>query len=183
MTRRVSESGFTLLEVLVASMLLAMLITILTMVFNSSSIAWSTGRAGVAEMDTVRNNMAAAGMVADNAIPRVDVNTPNAWGVLVGPWDKRGDLRKRAVVRMSANTVANQAWGALVMDSKIKTPNDDVGPGTWVRGNSTPLWATLQPGSVNISGKARSYVVGVWSLGPDGKENTGDDISTWPDLD
>ena len=122
-------------------------------------------------------------MVADNAIPRVDVNTPNAWGVLVGPWDKRGDLRKRAVVQMSANTVANQAWGALVMDSKIKTPNNDVGPGTWVRGNSTPLWATLQPGSVNISGNAKAYVVGVWSLGPDGKENTGDDISTWPDLD
>ena len=49
MTRRTSESGFTLLEVLVASMLLAMLITILTMVFNSSSIAWSMeiGRAHV----------------------------------------------------------------------------------------------------------------------------------------
>ena len=74
MTRRTSESGFTLLEVLVASMLLAMLITILTMVFNSSSIAWSTG-------------------------------------------------------------------------------------------------------------KAKSYAVGVWSLGPDGRENSGDDISTWPDTD
>ena len=60
MTRRTSESGFTLLEVLVASMLLAMLITILTMVFNSSSIAWTMGKAGVADMATVRNNLSAA---------------------------------------------------------------------------------------------------------------------------
>ena len=35
MTRR----GFTLLEVLVASALLAMLVSILTMIFNQSSIA------------------------------------------------------------------------------------------------------------------------------------------------
>ena len=183
MTRRDSESGFTLLEVLVASMLLGMLITILTMVFNSSSIAWSTGKAGVAEMDNVRNNMAAASIVADNAVPRVDVNTPSTWGVLVSPWDKNGDLRKRAVMKLTDNTVANQAWGALGMDSSIKSPNSDVGPGKWTRSTGKPLWATLMPGSVNISGNAKAYIVGVWSLGPDGKENTGDDISTWPDLD
>ena len=161
MTRRVSESGFTLLEVLVASMLLGMLITILTMVFNSSSIAWSTGKAGVAAMDSVRNNMAAASMVADNAVPRVDVNTPSTWGVLVGPWDKNGNLRKRAVVKMTDRQVANQSWNALQMDQKIKQPNKDSGVGKWVRNSSTPLWAILQPGSVNISGKAKTYIVGV----------------------
>ena len=183
MTRRSSESGFTLLEVLVASMLLGMLITILTMVFNSSSIAWSTGKAGVAAMDTVRNNVAAAGMVADNAVPRVDVQTPATWGVLVSPWDKNGQLRRRAIEKMSGRLVANQSWNALQMDQKIRQPNRDSGEGKWVRNSGTPLWATLQPGSVNISGKAKTYIVGVWSLGPDGKENTGDDISTWPDLD
>ena len=67
MTRRTSESGFTLLEVLVASMLLAMLITILTMVFNSSSIAWTMGKAGVADMATVRNNLSAADRAAARA--------------------------------------------------------------------------------------------------------------------
>ena len=76
MTRRASESGFTLLEILVASLLLAMLITILTMVFNSSSIAWSTGKASVAEMDKVRNNMSAASQVTDNAMPRVALDRP-----------------------------------------------------------------------------------------------------------
>lgn len=183
MTRRDSESGFTLLEVLVASMLMAMLITILTMVFNSSSIAWSTGKASVAEMDSVRTDMAAAARVADNAVPRVDVNQPDQWGLLVSPWDEQGNPRRRAVVKMSENPVANQAWGRLTMDSQIKNPTHETGPGTWTRGTSRQLWAYFNPGNINISGSAQSYIVGVWSLGPDGKEDSGDDISTWPDID
>ena len=43
--------GFTILELLVASLLLGMLVTILTMIFNQSSIAWRTGVAGVADLD------------------------------------------------------------------------------------------------------------------------------------
>ena len=39
MKRLNDRSGFTLIEMLVASLLLGMLVTILTMVFNSSSIA------------------------------------------------------------------------------------------------------------------------------------------------
>lgn len=182
MTRRVSESGFTLLEVLVASMLLAMLITILTMVFNSSSIAWSTGKSGVTEMDAVRNNMSAAGMVADNALPRVDVNDPGIWGHLVGPWKADGTIRNRGVEKMTDNQVANRTWSSLQMDSSIRQPDAESGKGRWTRSTSKPLWATLLPGNISISGNAKAYIVGVWSIGPDGKENTGDDISTWPDI-
>ena len=182
MTRRDSENGFTLLEVLVASMLMAMLITILTMVFNSSSIAWSTGKAGVAEMDDVRNKVAAAGLAADNAVPRVDVDNPSKWGLLVGPW-KGGQLRKRAVEDISASSVASAGWSALQLDSSLKSPNSDSGVGKWVRNTGTPLWASFSPGNINISGQANAFVVGVWSYGPDGKENSGDDISTWPDMD
>ena len=160
MTRRDSESGFTLLEVLVASMLLGMLITILTMVFNSSSIAWSTGKAGVAAMDKVRNDMAAAGMVADNAVPRVDVSDSKAWGILVSPWDKNGKLRKRAIEKMAG--WQSGSWNALQMDSRIRQSGSaDSGVGKWVRSRNSPLWATFQPGSINISGKARTYIVGV----------------------
>ena len=183
MTRRVSESGFTLLEVLVASMLLAMLITILTMVFNSSSIAWSTGKASVAEMDEVRQKMAAASIVADGAVPRVDVNDPQVWGQLVSPWNSDGTLRRRGVVKMSESKLGSRIWGDLVLDSGIKSPNGELGKGQWVRATSKPLWGTLRPGSVNISGGTKAYVVGVWSYGPDGRPNSGDDISTWPDVD
>ena len=181
MTRRASKGGFTLLEILVASMLLAMLITILTMVFNSSSIAWSTGKASVAEMDEVRQKMSAASIAADNAMPRVDVNTPRNWGVLVGPWDANGNLRRRGIVEMSKSKVANRIWNLLQTDLDLQAGK--TGKGEWVRKSGKPLWGVLQPGSVKISGKAKDFVVGVWSYGPDGKPNSGDDISTWPDAD
>ena len=183
MTRRVSESGFTLLEVLVASMLLAMLITILTMVFNSSSIAWSTGRASVSEMDGVRKNMSAAAMVADNAIPRVDVDKPDEWGHLVGPWKKDGQLRERAIEKMSDNSVANQIWNSMKQTLNLDVTKGQTGRGEWARATGKRLWVSFTPGSVDISGKAKSYTVGVWSLGPDGKEDSGDDICTWPELE
>ena len=181
MKRRASESGFTLLEILVASMLLAMLITILTMVFNSSSIAWSTGKASVAEMDEIRQKMSAASIAADNAVPRVDANSPSDWGLLVSPWRADGSLRRRGIVKMSESKVANQVWGSMRPDLDIQ--RGKTGKGEWVRKTGNQLWTTLKPGNVNISGGTKEYVVGVWSLGPDGRPNSGDDISTWPDLD
>ena len=63
----VMKRGFTILELLVASMLLGMLVTILTMLFNQSSIAWRTGVAGVADLDEVRTNVAELRDEADNA--------------------------------------------------------------------------------------------------------------------
>ena len=173
MTRRASESGFTLLEILVASLLLGMLITILTMVFNSSSIAWSTGKATVAEMDDVRLRVSAASIAADNAVPGVEADDRNSWGFLVGPWDKTGNLRKRAI---EPKTVG---------DGYLVKPNFNARKSSWMYNDldKLKLWTTLEPGSVRISGKSRSYTVGVWSVGPDGKENSGDDISTWPDGD
>ena len=173
MTRRASESGFTLLEILVASLLLGMLITILTMVFNSSSIAWSTGKATVAEMDDVRLRMSSVSIAADNAVPGVEADNRNSWGFLVGPWDKSGNLRQRAIVPKT------------VGDGHLAKPNFTARKGSWMYDDvgKLKLWATLEPGSVRISGKSKTYAVGVWSVGPDGKENSGDDISTWPDLD
>ena len=44
------KRGFTILEMLVASLLLGMMVTVLTMIFNQSSIAWRTGIAGVVEI-------------------------------------------------------------------------------------------------------------------------------------
>ena len=37
------RKGFTILELLVASLLLGMLVTIMTQIVSQSSIAWSTG--------------------------------------------------------------------------------------------------------------------------------------------
>ncbi|MBP5791627.1 MAG: prepilin-type N-terminal cleavage/methylation domain-containing protein [Kiritimatiellae bacterium] len=60
------KRGFTILELLVASMLLGMLMTILTMIFSQSSIAWRTGEKSVASLDQVRNNMAMLQYESDN---------------------------------------------------------------------------------------------------------------------
>ena len=181
MTRRVSESGFTLLEILVASMLLAMLITILTMVFNSSSVAWSTGKANVAEMDEVRQKMSAASIVADNAMPRVEVENPNEWGYLRSPWNEDGKLRRRAIVKKNKWDVSNKIWGSIQPDN-LDMQKGKTGAGEWVRRTNAKLWSKFKPGNTALP-DAKAYVVGVWSVGPDGKENTGDDISTWPDVD
>ena len=181
MTVRSSCSGFTLLEVLVASILLGMLVTILTMVFNSSSIAWRTGKASVAEMDDVRKAISGAGLAADNAVPRVDTQNPQEWGYLVSPWNTDGTMRKRGVEKMSSSKIAKEVWDSFSLDSEIKSPGKDVKPNTWVRKNGIQLWATLEPGRIGLGRGVASYVVGVMSLGPDGKENTSDDISTWPD--
>ena len=45
--------AFTLLELMVACLLLGMLVSALTMLFNTSAVAWRTGTAGVAEIATL----------------------------------------------------------------------------------------------------------------------------------
>ena len=45
------KKAFTVLELLVATMLLAMLVTILTMIFNQSSVAWTIGIASLTGLD------------------------------------------------------------------------------------------------------------------------------------
>ena len=76
------RSGFTLLEVLVASMLMGMLVTILTMIFNQSAIAWRTGKAGVANMTETERQLSRLHALADNVLPIAG----NRYCV-VSPWD------------------------------------------------------------------------------------------------
>ena len=85
------KRGFTILELLVASLLLGMLVTILTMLFNQSSIAWRTGVAGVNALEDVRENIAEVRDEADNAYI-----WNNQIHRIVGLWDKNGEFRKRA---------------------------------------------------------------------------------------
>ena len=91
------KRGFTIIELLVASLLLGLLMTILTMIFNQSSIAWRTGLAGVTDLDKVRAKAAAVRDQADSAY---------VWNdklyVLQSLWDKDGNLRARAIGEMNA---------------------------------------------------------------------------------
>lgn len=180
MTQRTSRSGFTLLEMLVASLLLGMLVTILTMVFNSSSIAWRTGKAGVAQLSLLRRQLAFAQYNADNVLPRVvasDENSDkNKIGFVVSPWcteKKNGGayLRTRAVQDASTRDLG------FPRPSFSNLKSDSASPGVY------PWQALTGLGSLKL-GSAKSFTVGVLSYGPDGKtggKHAADDITTWPD--
>ena len=159
------RSGFTLIEILVASLLLGMLMTVLTMVFNSSAIAWRTGKASNAMMGKARRQLSYAQYLADNALPRVDTTDSSKTGRVLGAWDGEGKLRDRAVEILP---------GTLPFDLPNWDSQETVG-------SSVPQpWQMVRNIERLRTGRSDSYVVGVHSWGPDGKQNTTDDINTMP---
>ncbi|MCQ2390006.1 MAG: prepilin-type N-terminal cleavage/methylation domain-containing protein [Kiritimatiellae bacterium] len=157
------RKGFTLIEVLVASLLLSMLVMILTMVFNQSSIAWRTGKASVAEMDMVRRRLSVIQKQSDDVIPGVQAGSMTV-GRVVSAWEEGSGgsrLRSRAVDSLGSTelTVAG------------------INP----RSSSGRAWQQSAGMSDNGLGTVNAFVVGVWSYGKDGKPNTEDDVTTWPD--
>ena len=85
------RKGFTIIELLVASLLLGLLVTILTMIFNQSSISWRVGMAGTADLRAVRGNIAEIREESDN----VFVHDGKLYRI-TGLWDRNGNLRNRA---------------------------------------------------------------------------------------
>lgn len=86
------RGGFTLLELLVASLLLGLLVMTLTSIFQQNSIAWRTGTAGVAKLGQSRQRMAKIQAYAENAL--------NEQGLrVVSAWTTDGALRPRGVSR------------------------------------------------------------------------------------
>ena len=161
-----SKGGFTLIEVLVASLLLGMLVTILTMVFNQSAIAWRTGKAGVSQLSKLRRQMTFAQNRSDNLLPRIDENSKAVLGRVYSAWDEKGKIRKRSVGRLGTVNFATpsfQSYDSAGLDGKVSP------------------WQTINSLDAIRSGSARSYIVGVLSLGPDGKRDTEDDITSWPE--
>ncbi len=85
------KRGFTILELLVATLLLGILATILTMIFNQSSISWRIGLAQVSDMDDIRGNMAELHEESDNAfVYNGEIHR------ILGLWKQDGTLRNRA---------------------------------------------------------------------------------------
>jgi prepilin-type N-terminal cleavage/methylation domain-containing protein len=172
------RSGFTLIEILVASMLLGMLMSILTMVFNSSAIAWRTGRASNAKMSSARKQLAYAQKLADNALPRITADGET--GRIVSAWNFKNNkqsVRDRAV-EPSSKMPESWAWanwfnnaGPQSWNKQFQSHDGDDAPSPWAGVNDIT--------SMEVQG-GHSYLVGVCSWGPDGKENTKDDIDTMP---
>ena len=160
-----TKAAFTLLEVLVASVLMGMLVTILTMIFNQSAIAWRTGKAGVADMTETERKLARIHAYADCVVPFTGGNKY----CIVSPWDD-------AIDDSSAQFNARGVRLASDLHKKFETvngnfQNNDGGNGQWRQSGL---------GSPDLNG-GKSFIVGVRSAGPDRQWETEDDISTWPD--
>jgi len=165
------KRGFTILELLVASLLLGMLVTVLTMIFNQSSIAWRTGVAGLMDMDEVRDNTAAVRDEADNLYL-----WKNEIHRTVSIWNERGSgtrpqLRKRAI------------------DSNDNTDVDEKERVQYLKGRSElkkdkpELYQAFGPVDVKQteSQSGRNWIVNVKSCGPNRILNDYDDIWSNPD--
>ena len=160
------KKGFTIIELLVASLLLGILMTILTMVFNQSSISWRTGMAGLVDMGKIRAGLAEVREEADNAF----VSNGKLYRI-IGLWDEYGNLRKRACNADDEDKPENSP-------ELIKT-----------KSGFGDNWSNYRPAadklsSYSLSGTASSvptYTVNVKSAGPNMKYNDWDDIWSFPD--
>jgi len=159
------KRGFTILELLVASLLLGMLMTILTMLFNQSSVSWRTGIASVADLDDVRDNIAEVRDEADNAYIWA-----NELHRIIGLWDEQGNLRQRAWDVGPENKRDNNAL--LLQNRASYLKNDNVG---------LDKLSVVSVGSGGSGGSLKTYTVNVKSAGPDREFNTYDDIWSYPD--
>lgn len=161
------KKGFTLLEMMVASMLLGMLVTTLTMLFNSSSVAWRTGTAGVVELKNTRSALGTFHDIEDDLLP--------------GLGDK--NVSSDASRSLTYRTVSVWKEG---QDNKLRTDRAFDNSFSWGKAPQISM-SDAQKGakkSLDSAGSGQQsglYTVGVRSAGPDGKWDTADDISTWPD--
>ena len=175
---RKTRQGFTIIELLVASLLLGMLMTILTMIFNQSSIAWRTGMAGTIAMDAVRENIAEVREEADNAF---------GWGNtlyrITGVWGKDGQLRKRACDAPGSGSDESESHAELLRSligsqmANLRQRDIQLTP-QWQSGGSGSGQKGMQGGG---GGGKKTYTVNVMSAGPDRQFDTWDDVWSWPD--
>lgn len=157
------RKGFTLIELLVASLLLGMLVSVLTMLFNSSSIAWRTGTAGVALLGDTRRQLGAFHDIRDEILP--------------GVGDSSGSGESRSI---NYRTVS--LWQRNSDQLRTGRAYDTV---VWGSAPSFSLGNAKSGAPCSLTGGQQKggslFTVGVRSAGPNGEFGDEDDITTWPD--
>ena len=165
------RKGFTIIELLVASLLLSLLVTILTMIFNQSSIAWRTGIAGTVDMDKVRENIAELREEADNAF----VHDDKLYRI-TGLWDKNGNLRSRACDAPGSED-EDESKAVMIGGSSRS------GDGKWFESLSNLKIDGFKVAPVGSGGakSAKTYIVNVMSGGPNNDIEDWEAIWSFPD--
>ena len=147
-----------------ASLLLGIIVTILTMIFNQSSIAWRVGLAGTADLSGIRENVAEIREEADNAF----VHDGKLYR-LTGLWDKRGNLRNRAC-DAPGSTDEDENYATLLAGGPARAGN-----GKWISNLTVLKPKDMKSAEVGATSTkaAKTYTVNVMSGGPN------NDIQDW----
>ena len=192
-----SRQGFTILELLVASLLLSMLVTMLTMIFNQSSVAWSSGVASMKMLGGERAGLGAWHDIQDDILPGVtDKNATTGqsdnrrlWYRTVSLFDGLSSDSLRSSfsqnrIRTDGQCVTRAfdqiAWGSV----NTRIPDrvtDDVRRGVLMTSSDASSANQGQNVAAGGGGSGGGVIVGVWSAGPNGKWGDEDDINTFPD--
>ena len=188
------KRGFTILELLVASLLLSMLVTMLTMIFNQSSTAWNTGVASVKDLESVRTQLGGYHDAFDDALP--GVGQQSGYRDIL---DNGREIRYRTVSlfrnwngsgRLQANNASANCPGRAFDEIQWRNGTESLqsyrsrmqeamkGELVSLSGGSGSMG---QNQGVNVSRGAGDIVVGIRSSGPDRKMNTSDDLNTFPE--
>ena len=155
------RKAFTLIEVMVATLLMVMLVTILSMIFNQSSIAWSVGLAAVTGLDTAREDISTYARESEQAIVSDDGSRVFLLTSVFD--DESGGLKTDDGRTLS-----------MTMDKLNASPNDLSDP------IASRTYAVTGSGTAGHD----TFIVGVHSYGPDrktGGDYSWDDISTLPE--
>lgn len=157
--------GFSLIELMVACLLLGMLVSALTMLFNSSAVAWRTGIAGVAELKDAREELGTLHNIMDDLLPGLGQKGAAEDGRsvsyrIVSVWDPNAENTLRSDRAFTSSFSWGKASTISLSDAKVGTKITLSSAGT---GASRDLFS-----------------VGVRSAGPDRQFGTKDDITTWP---
>ena len=167
------KKGFTLVELMVASLLLAMLVTILTMMFNQSSIAWRTGTAGVADLNKTRWALGTFHDIRDEVLPGLGDQSPTG-----GSGDNR-TIKYRTMPLWDDAAGENRLRQRRAFS--VERPQID-----WGRSPSFSIEDAKTAAKTQIIGAGSGtggslFTVGVRSAGPNRVYGDADDITTWPE--
>lgn len=153
-----------------------MLVTMLTMIFNQSSIAWRTGISSVSKLETQRERIGGYHDVADDALPGVgDVGVSGIENTarqvryrtvsLFKNWDGGNSMPQKQSSDVQGRLFETINWGGL----------NSISAADAMKGATITL-----PNASYVNGRD-SIVVGVRSYGPDRQKDTDDDINTFPE--
>lgn len=160
--------GFSLIELMVACLLLGMLVSALTMLFNSSAVAWRTGVAGVAELKDAREELGTLHDIMDDLLPGLGQKSSaeDARSLdyrVVSVWDPNAENK----LRTDRAFTSSFSWGKA---TRISLADAKLGTRITLRSAGTGAASDL-------------FTVGVRSSGPDRQFDTKDDVTTWPGAD